>query len=52
VQRMLNNGPRGGWLTKSPGQLARFYVGLTCGFVHTCLYEKGKDKAVGKVDGG
>jgi hypothetical protein len=31
---------------------ARFYVGLVCSFVHTCLHENGKGKAVEKVDGG
>jgi hypothetical protein len=34
---------------KSLSQLARFYAGLAHGFVHTCLHEKGKDKAVEKV---
>jgi hypothetical protein len=29
-----------------------FYVGLARGFMHTCLHEKGKAKAVEKVDGG
>jgi hypothetical protein len=37
---------------KSPGRPARFYVGLDCDFVHTCLHEKGKAKAVEKVGGG
>jgi hypothetical protein len=31
---------------------ARFYVGLACGFMHTCLHEKGKAKKVEKVGGG
>jgi hypothetical protein len=47
VQRLLTNGPKG-WLAEA----ARFYVGLACGFMHTCLHEKGKAKAVEKVDGG
>jgi hypothetical protein len=34
------------------GRLARFYVSLAYGFMHTCLHEKGKAKAVEKVDGG
>jgi hypothetical protein len=29
----------------------RFYIGLAYGFVHTCLHEKGKAKAVEKVGG-
>jgi hypothetical protein len=45
-------GPGGGRPAKSPGQSARFYVGLARGFVHTCLHEKGKAKAVEKVGGG
>jgi hypothetical protein len=45
-------GPVGGRPTKSLGRPARFYVGLAHGFVHTCLHEKGKAKAVGKVGGG
>jgi hypothetical protein len=44
-------GPRGGGPAKSPGRPARFYVGLARGFVHTCLHEKGKAKAMGKVGG-
>jgi hypothetical protein len=43
VQRPLMSEPRG-WP-------ARFYVGLAHGFVHTCLHEKGKVKAVEKVGG-
>jgi hypothetical protein len=31
---------------------ARFYVSLARGFMHTCLHEKGKAKAVEKVSGG
>jgi hypothetical protein len=50
VQRSLTSGPRGGRPTKCPGRPARFYVGLTRNFVHTCLHEKGKAKAVEKVD--
>jgi hypothetical protein len=34
------------------GLSARFYVNLARGFVHTCLHEKGKAKAVEKVGGG
>jgi hypothetical protein len=34
------------------GRPARFYVGLARGLVHTCLHEKGKAKAVEKVNGG
>jgi hypothetical protein len=34
------------------GRPARFYIGLAHGFVHTCLHEKGKAKAVEKVGGG
>jgi hypothetical protein len=34
------------------GQPARFYVGLARGFVHTCLHEKGKAKAMEKVSRG
>jgi hypothetical protein len=45
-------GPGGGWLAKSLGRPARFYVGLSRGFVHTCLHGKGKAKAVEKVSGG
>jgi hypothetical protein len=37
---------------KSLGRPARFYVGLAHGFVHTCLHEKGKAKAVEKVSEG
>jgi hypothetical protein len=33
------------------GRPARFYVGLARGFVHTCLHEKGKAKAIEKVGG-
>jgi hypothetical protein len=33
------------------GRPVRFYVGLAHGFVHTCLHEKGKAKAVEKVSG-
>jgi hypothetical protein len=52
VQRLLTSGPRGGWPAKSPGRPARFYVGLARSFVHTCLHEKEKAKAVEKVGGG
>jgi hypothetical protein len=45
-------GPGGGRPTKSPGRLARFYVDLGHGFVHMCLHDKGKSKAVEKVSGG
>jgi hypothetical protein len=45
VPRPLTSGPGG-------GQLARFYVGLAHGFLHTCLREKGKAKTVEKVGGG
>jgi hypothetical protein len=45
VQRPLTSGPRG-W------QLAWFYVGFARDFVHTCLHEKGKAKALEKVSGG
>jgi hypothetical protein len=45
VQRPLTSGPRG-W------QLAWFYVGFARDFVHTCLHEKGKAKALEKVGGG
>jgi hypothetical protein len=34
------------------GRPVRFYVGLARGFVHMCLHEKGKVKAVEKVGGG
>jgi hypothetical protein len=34
------------------GRLAMFYVSLARGFVHTCLHEKEKAKAVEKVGGG
>jgi hypothetical protein len=34
------------------GRQARFDVGLAGDFVHTCLHEKGKAKAVEKVGGG
>jgi hypothetical protein len=44
AQRSLTSGPRG-WP-------ARFYIGLTCGFMHMCLHEKGEAKAVEKVGGG
>jgi hypothetical protein len=52
VQRPLTIGPRGGRLAKFPGRLARFYNGLARDFVHTCLHETGKAKAVEKVDVG
>jgi hypothetical protein len=39
-------GPRGGQSAKSPSRSARFYVGLTRGFVHTCLHERGKAKVL------
>jgi hypothetical protein len=45
VQRLLTSGTRG-WLA------GRFYVGLACNFMHTCLHEKGKTKVVEKVGGG
>jgi hypothetical protein len=45
-------GPGGGQPAKSPGRTARFYVSLAYGFVHTCLHEKEKAKAVEKVSGG
>jgi hypothetical protein len=45
AQKPLNSGPRG-------GRLAKFYVGSDENFVDTCLHEKGKAKAVKKVDGG
>jgi hypothetical protein len=44
VQRPLTSWPSG-WL-------ARFYVGLARDFMHMCLHEKGKAKAVEKVGGG
>jgi hypothetical protein len=34
------------------GRPARFYVGFARDFVHTCVHEKGKAKAVEKVGGG
>jgi hypothetical protein len=34
---------------KSSGRPVRFYVSLARSFVHTCLHEKGKAKAVEKV---
>jgi hypothetical protein len=52
VQRSLPGGPRG-WMTgQIPWPTARFYIGLAHGFVHMCLHEKGKAKAVEKVDEG
>jgi hypothetical protein len=45
-------GPGGGRPARSPGRLGRLYIGLAHGFVHTCLYEKGKAKVVEKVSGG
>jgi hypothetical protein len=45
-------GPGGGRLAKSPGRSAMFYVGLAHGFVHMCLHEMGKAKAVENVSGG
>jgi hypothetical protein len=45
VQRLLTSGPRG-------GRTVKFYVGLACIFVHTCLHKKGKAKVVEKVGGG
>jgi hypothetical protein len=42
----------GGRSAKSPTRLARFYVSLARGFMHTCLHEKGKAMAVEKVGGG
>jgi hypothetical protein len=42
----------GGQPAKSPGRLARFYVGLTRDFMHMCLHEKGKAKVAEKVSGG
>jgi hypothetical protein len=44
MQRPLTSGHR--------GRPARFYVGFSCGFVHTCLHEKLKAKAVENVSGG
>jgi hypothetical protein len=44
--------PGGGWPAKSPGRPARFYVSLAHSFVHTCLHEKGKAKAMEKDGGG
>jgi hypothetical protein len=40
------------WAQGVPGRPAKFYVGLAHGFMHTCLHEKGKTKAVEKVSGG
>jgi hypothetical protein len=51
VQKPLTSGPRGGRSAKSPGLPTRFYVGLARGFVHMCLYEKGKANAVEKLSG-
>jgi hypothetical protein len=52
VQRPLTSAPRG-WRTENyPGWPARFYVGLARRFMHTCLHEEGKNKAVDKVSGG
>jgi hypothetical protein len=45
-------GPGGGWPAKSPSRPARFDVGLAHDFVHACLHEKGKAKALEKVSGG
>jgi hypothetical protein len=45
-------GPGGCQLAKSPGWLARFYVGLARSFMVTCLHEKGKAKAVEEVGRG
>jgi hypothetical protein len=45
VQRPLTSRPRG-WPTDQIPWLARFYVSLARGFLHTCLHEKGKAKAV------
>jgi hypothetical protein len=42
----------GGRPAKSLGQPTRFNVVLARSFVHTCLHEKGKAKAVEKVSGG
>jgi hypothetical protein len=39
-------GPGGGRPAKSLGRPARFYVDLARDFVHMCLHEKGKAKAV------
>jgi hypothetical protein len=44
VQRPLTSGAGGGRLT-------RFYIGSARGFVDTCLYDKGKAKAVAKGGG-
>jgi hypothetical protein len=44
--------PGGGRPAKSPSRSAGFYVGLARGFLHTCLHEKGRAKAVEKVSGG
>jgi hypothetical protein len=45
-------GPGGGRLAKSSGRPTRFCVGLARDFMHTCLHEKGKSKAVEKVGAG
>jgi hypothetical protein len=37
---------------KSHSRPARFYASLARGFMHMCLHEKGKAKAVDKVGGG
>jgi hypothetical protein len=52
VQRPLSSGTKGGQPAKSLGRPTRFYVGLARNFVHMCLHEKGKAKAVDKVGGG
>jgi hypothetical protein len=53
VQKPLTSGA-GGWpagqIPWPAGQV--FFVGLARCFVHTCLHEKGKAKAVEKVGGG
>jgi hypothetical protein len=40
------------WAQGVAGRPANFYVGSDKNFVDTCLHEKGKAKAVKKVDGG
>jgi hypothetical protein len=44
-------GPGGGRQARYHSRLARFFVALARGFVHTCLHEKGKAKAVETVCG-
>jgi hypothetical protein len=42
----------GGRPAKSPSRPTRFYVSLARGFMHMCLHEKGKAKAVEIIGGG